>query len=374
MADKPLISIAIPTYNRATFLENLLSNIAPQAKELEGIVQICISNNGSSDNTQEVVVNFQKKYPGLISYHKNEKNLGVDVNLLKIMEMSEGDFVWLLGDDDMIIGNGIKKVINFIKNYRNKDTGLVILANSLYFIDNKTGKKIIYDHALEKNKTKMYEISRNDVIGECFSSSVFLSVLLFNNNFLKKVLEEEKIIIQKAKGRGFVHTFLYRLMFLKYPNLEALRFNEIIVESDLHYYKFYIEDIFQLYYISSKELDNLLLCSGYMDDYHREVIIGKKKKAKKDIIIGMGIKKAFKSFNYLSFWGCIKMFFEHATFIDALLFSFFFIIFSITPSVILRNFYKIFIKIKLKKEWQKFWLATIMKNSKMSMGSRRIVV
>lgn len=373
MENKILISIAIPTYNRAIFLENLLNHIAPQAKESEGMVEICISNNGSSDNTREVVTNFQKKYPGLINYNENEKNLGYDINLLKVMEMAQGDFVWTFGDDDMIISNGIKKVINFIKNYCNKDTGLIILANGLYFIDNKIGKKIIYDHAIEKNKTKVYKVNRKDIVGECFPSSVFLSIVLFNNNFLKKILKQEKIIIEKAKERGFIHTFLYRLMFLKCPNLEALRFNEIIIETDLHYYKFYIEDIFQLYYIASAELDDLLLSSKYMDDYYRKMIVNKKKRARKDIIIGMGVKKAFKAFNYSSFLGCLKMFFQHTILMDALLFSFFFIIFSIIPSVVLRNLYKIFIKIKLKKEWQKFWLAAVMKNSEMSKGSRRLI-
>lgn len=373
MENKILISIAIPTYNRATFLENLLNHIAPKAEESEGLVQICISNNGSSDNTREVVTNFQKKYPGLISYNENKKNLGYDINALKAMEMTQGDFVWLFGDDDMIISSGIRKVIDFIKNYCNKDTGLIILANGLYFIDDKIGKKIIYDHALEKNKTKTCKVDRKDIIGECFPSSVFLSVVLFNNNFLKQMLKQEEIIIEKAKKRCFIHTFLYRLMFLKYPNLEALKFNEIIVETDVHYYKFYVEDIFKLYYIGSTELDNLLLSSEYIDDYYRKIIVNKKKRARKDIIIGMGVKKAFKAFNYSSFSGCFKMFFQHATLMDALLFSFFFMIFSIIPSVVLRNLYKIFIRIRLKKEWKIFWLAVVMKNSEMSKGSRRLI-
>ena len=121
MNGKPLISIAIPTYNRATFLQSLLNCAVPQAKELQGMVEICISNNGSKDNTREIVMSFKEKYPNLIRYSENKENLGFDKNMLKAIEMSNGDFVWLLGDDDMIVGNGIKKVIDFINNNCDKN-------------------------------------------------------------------------------------------------------------------------------------------------------------------------------------------------------------------------------------------------------------
>ena len=286
MKNKPLLSITIPTYNRAIFLENLLNCITPQARELGEIVEICISNNGSSDNTKEVVSNFQKKYPGLIKYNENEKNLGFDKNMFKVIEMAQGDFVWLFGDDDLVVKDGIKKVINFIKNHCNKDTGLIALANSLYFIDDKTGKKIVYDQSIEKGKPEAYEISHKDIIGECFPSSVFISILLFNNSFLKKILKEEKIIVERAiKTGGFIHTFLYRLMFLKFPKLEALRFNKIIIETGLNYFKFYIDDIFKLYYIASTGLDDLLLSSEHVNDYYKKIIINKKRRQKKILLL-----------------------------------------------------------------------------------------
>lgn len=374
MNNKPLLSIAIPTYNRATFLEKLLNYIAPQAKELDGIVEICISNNGSPDNTKEIVTNFKKKYPDLIKYNENEKNLGVDMNLIKIMEMSEGDFVWLLGDDDIVVDEGIKKVANFIKKYCNKDTGLITLANDLYYIDAETGKKVVYDDAIEKNKTEMFAVSRKDVIGECFPGSVFLSVLIYNNSFLKKILKEEKEIIKKAIGSQFVHTFIYRMMFLKYYDLQALGFNEIIVESELHYYKIYIDDIFKLYYVSLKKLDNLLLSSRYVDDYSRRIITNEKRGLMKGIVIGIMVKKAFGAFRLSSFSGCIKMLLKYATLADTLLFFALFLFFSVTPAFVLRDFYKFLIKTKYKKDWEKIWLNAVMKNSKMSTGSRRLTV
>ncbi|MGA2418069.1 MAG: glycosyltransferase family 2 protein [Candidatus Staskawiczbacteria bacterium] len=355
MNDKPLISIAIPTYNRAVYLENLLNHIAPQAKESGGIVQICISNNCSTDNTHKVVMDFKEKYPGLINYNANEKNLGFDINMLKVIEMAQGDFVWPLGDDDLVVDGGFKKVIDFIDNYCDENTGLIMLGNKSYFVDSKTGKEVVYFDTAEKDKPRIYKINLKDIIGIRFSNS-YLSVLLFNNNFLKRILEEEREIIEKSVGGLYIHTFLYQLMLLKYPKLEIIKLNEIIITDDSHYHKIYIEDKFTIFYASWKKLNDLLLHSKYTGDFYKKIIISEQKELRKSIIKEMGIMKAFGAFDYFSFFGCMKLFFQKAVLPDALLFSAFFVIFFIIPPFILRNLYKTFIKIKHKKNWQKVWL------------------
>ena len=141
--EKPIVSIAIPTYNRVNFLERLLERILSQIKDMHGEVQVCISDNCSTDNTGEIVLNFQKKYSGIIKYNKNSNNVGVDKNLIKIMEMADGEFVWLFGDDDMVVNGGVEKVISFIKKNCNKNTGLINLGQESYLIDTIFGKKFI---------------------------------------------------------------------------------------------------------------------------------------------------------------------------------------------------------------------------------------
>ncbi|MCX6723784.1 MAG: glycosyltransferase family 2 protein [Candidatus Staskawiczbacteria bacterium] len=370
--NKPLISIAIPTYNRAVFLQNLLSHIAPEANELEGIFQICISNNCSTDNTSEVVAGFQTRYPGLISYNENSENLGYDGNVLKIMEMSDGEFVWLLGDDDMIVDGGFKKVINFIKDYCDDNTGIILLGHESYCTDEKNGKEIAYFDTIEETKPKMYKTDIKDIIG-IRSNNSFLSILLLNNKFLKKILKEENAYIAKAVTTSYIHVFIYQLMLLKYQQLEVLRFNEAIIHESLHCYKYYVEDKFSLYYVAWKKLDHLLLASKYVGDFYRRIITGEEKKIRRRAIKEMGSMKAFDTFNYHSFIGCVKLFFRQATWMDAFLVSFFFIIFLVTPSIILKEMYKTFVKAKYREKWQKVWLHIVVSNSMMSKGSRRLV-
>lgn len=72
---KYLVSICIPTYNRAPYLKKCLDSLVCQTEFLNGDVEIVISDNASTDNTADIVYNYQKKYKN-IQYYKNSENCG----------------------------------------------------------------------------------------------------------------------------------------------------------------------------------------------------------------------------------------------------------------------------------------------------------
>ena len=110
------LTIAIPTYNRARFLEKTLKNIGAEIDKIPGvIIEILVSNNGSNDKTSEVCEDFQKNYEHF-SYNENQENLGYLNNFLKVLELAKGEFVWLMGDDDGIAKNGLQTILNAINN------------------------------------------------------------------------------------------------------------------------------------------------------------------------------------------------------------------------------------------------------------------
>jgi abequosyltransferase len=370
MESQTLISIAIPTYNRGKFLRKTLDRIMPQISELEGRAEVCISNNGSTDNTESMVREFSEKYPNIIRYSKNEKNLGIDRNIFKVLEMSEGKFVWLMGDDDLVVEDGFKKVAEFIGSSCDNNTGLIALGSESFFIDEKTNKKMVYSETIEKGKPRFYEIERQRVIMPDFPNYSFISVLLFNNSFLKKVLKEKKLIAEAFKARDYIHTFVYQLMFLKFPQLRAVRLNEILIEEELHYYKFFVEDRFGLHYAAKTKLNNILLDSGYAKDYETD-IKSYARDLRKNFIIEMAIMKVFETFNYNSYFGCLRTFFRNAPFFDAAMFCFFFIVISSTPFFLIKKLYLAFIKNRFKERWEEVWFSLYVCYYKMSRGERR---
>jgi len=371
--NKILLSIAILAWNRAPYLKNLLNNILPQARELKEKVEICVSNNNSTDNTREVVMKFKEKYPDLIKYNENKENLGFDKNFLKATEMSNGDFVWTFGHDDNIVENGLSEVVKFLKRIPEDNIGLIVVKRESYLIDKQTGKKIIYENTLDKNQPETFKIDKKDIIGLSFPDIVFISALIFNNKLLKKIFREDRAIIEKGIGTEYIQILLYSLMFSKYPYIKGIAFNKIIVSQELTRCKYSIEDRFKLHYLSRKKINSLLLSSGYVDLNIDRMLTKWDRKKRRGFIFDMVSMRAFQSFDYSSYSGCLKKFFSQTTLWDALIFSFFFLTFSITPAFFFKNALKIYFKIKYGKNWKSPWLLFKVVSSETAQDVRRSV-
>jgi len=104
------LSICIPTYNRAQFLRQALESVILQADER---VEIVVVDGASPDNTTEVVSAYKQVFQNLV-YCRGEKNLGVDRDMARCIELARGEYCWMLSDDDMLAPGAIKRVMQEI--------------------------------------------------------------------------------------------------------------------------------------------------------------------------------------------------------------------------------------------------------------------
>ena len=110
----PLLTLAIPTYNRSACLAQLLGLLSDQLKN-EYRVELIVSDNASSDETASVV--RQHVGGGLrIRYIRNSENVGADANFLQCFEQARGKYVWLFSDDDLIIPGGLAKILRYCED------------------------------------------------------------------------------------------------------------------------------------------------------------------------------------------------------------------------------------------------------------------
>jgi len=121
---RPIISIGIPTYNRAEFLRKLLENIYSQVGN-DSRFEVLVCDNASTDNTSEIVEEYKNKYDSLV-YCKNAENIGVSNNIQKVLAISKGEYINLHGDDDYFNEGVYNAVINMI--IANKDCDLMYLT------------------------------------------------------------------------------------------------------------------------------------------------------------------------------------------------------------------------------------------------------
>lgn len=102
------LSLCIPTYNRGQFIGETIESIIVQATDE---VEIVISDNGSNDNTEELIREYQGKFPR-IRYFRWDNNVGADRNFLKVIELATGTYCWFMGSDDRAESGALSHVLD----------------------------------------------------------------------------------------------------------------------------------------------------------------------------------------------------------------------------------------------------------------------
>lgn len=111
MARDIKLSICIPTYNRERFLAETLESIVGQLDgDIRDTVEICVSDNASTDGTEGLVREYAGRHPNMV-YHRWPENMGADRNYLKVVDIAHGEFCWLFGSDDVMVPGAVRRVL-----------------------------------------------------------------------------------------------------------------------------------------------------------------------------------------------------------------------------------------------------------------------
>lgn len=210
-----LLTIAIPTYNGGKTIESMLDILLPQ---IDDRVEVLISDNCSSDNTQIIVSKYLTKYP-FIKYIRNKYNIGADRNFLQCMYAAKGMFTMLLSDDDILVENALEKILEFLE--KNYFVSLVFL-NTISF------------------KDRYVDISHCNVFTE------------FSKYIEKDIVTTDKFVFMEYVGRqwGFTSSFLWN----------TNRFREI-KNPEKFYGTFWLQSYIHIL-CSNRETDKLGIIAG----------------------------------------------------------------------------------------------------------------
>lgn len=187
--DKPLISICIPTYNRATFLKECLSSITSQFKDetIKQKVNVKILDNQSADNTKEIVKSFTNIFDNILYVEDDEKR-DIAGGLTKAPTLADGEYIWFFSDDDLHAQNSLKTAVDFIE--KNKTD--LVLTNVTGF---RTNNDIKYPNLLKiekniilKDKKEFFELLNGKFYTAIdyyttFCSNWILKTEIFKKNF-----------------------------------------------------------------------------------------------------------------------------------------------------------------------------------------------
>jgi glycosyltransferase involved in cell wall biosynthesis len=82
---------------------------------LENDVEVVVSDNASTDDTQDVVAELQANTPVRIKYHRNTTNQGAIRNILNTLLLSTGRYWMLYGDDDLMVDGALPRIVQLFR-------------------------------------------------------------------------------------------------------------------------------------------------------------------------------------------------------------------------------------------------------------------
>ncbi|WP_432472048.1 glycosyltransferase family 2 protein [Amphritea sp. HPY] len=108
------ISIAMATYNGAKFLEEQLNSFLDQTRLPDELI---ITDDCSSDETEEIIVSFTQTAPFKVIFSRNNKNLGYCANFNAALMKTTGDLVFLSDQDDVWFPEKIEHMIAVVEKH-----------------------------------------------------------------------------------------------------------------------------------------------------------------------------------------------------------------------------------------------------------------
>jgi glycosyltransferase involved in cell wall biosynthesis len=108
------LTIAIPTYDRPKELLRCVAALAPQ---LTPDVELLVVDNASDVPATEVLQEVLAAHPAAkITIRRNAYNIGGNANILRCLEYTDTEWVWIVGDDDVPHPGSLAKARQFIED------------------------------------------------------------------------------------------------------------------------------------------------------------------------------------------------------------------------------------------------------------------
>ncbi len=223
---KKLLTIAIPTFNRAKSLDKQLAWLSEAIAGFESDCEIYISDNCSTDNTQEVIQKWQAKLKNFtFSSCKHNENIGVLKNVAHCLTVATSKYVWTIGDDDPIQNQAVTYVLAKIKQH--EDLSLIFLNFSGH---NKLTGQPAHPPTIVGNR--WFDIKCEDGNGDgkaifehCFDKSVgaviFLTATIYRTDLIRQGLQ-----IWPEAANNWI--------FLAYLAGYCAAFGKVIVTEDIY--------------------------------------------------------------------------------------------------------------------------------------------
>lgn len=191
-----LLSICVPTYNRNEDLAKLNELfIIPALQRYGGLIEVVVSDN-SDQNISEI---NERMLGPKVRYYKNERNLGFAGNLVECILRANGEFVWIISDNDQIIFSGFDEIINNLTSSWCKDVDALMLP----FETKKTDGNIDVS-----NTSRDWGVRSSCSVGQLISQHR-LPFVLFSSVVIRNNKSSTEVVRSAFLGNDYIQIALF---------------------------------------------------------------------------------------------------------------------------------------------------------------------
>lgn len=174
------VNVMMPVYNHEKYLQQSLDSILSQ--NFKGIIKVVVGEDCSTDNSREIIREYQGKYPNFIDAIYQEENVGMFENEKDISKQLKGDYIAILeGDDYWCDSYKLQKQVDFLETHP-----------EYYGVTHNV--KVVDENGLEYSNNKLYPFrEEGDYNLEDFLAGIQpgqTASFVFRNCFANKTEEE----------------------------------------------------------------------------------------------------------------------------------------------------------------------------------------
>lgn len=246
-----ILSICIPTHNKTSYLDQSLSRINKIINN--NLIEVVISDNSQNQDTLNL---YKKKLCNFsyIKYFRNPDILNMDDNIENAISKANGEYVWILGDDDLIEEDSLDYIL---KNILEKKYPIYIINSKSFSGEN---------HIIEFSRNFLKE---NKIYNED-DNDIFLKEMGGYVTFISSIIVSKKLWVEipnnEYRRSWFSH--LAKILIIK-KNSKALFLSKILVNMRV-FSQTWSEDHFEIWNILYPKI--LWSLSGYNDESKTAVI------------------------------------------------------------------------------------------------------
>lgn len=217
------VSVIVPIYNVEKYLNRCLNTLVNQTlKEIE----LILVNDGTKDNSMEIVKQYEKKYDNIIII--NKKNGGLSSARNAGLKIAQGEYISFIDSDDFVKETMMERLYQKAKE---TDADMVISGFYSYISENDCIEKLPY---LKDSIIEEKDIISKIVLPMCgelpeSDKDISMNVCVWKNIYRRSLFEEHKIKF-KSEREVLSEDIIFHLDFVPYMKKIA------IIHESFYYY------------------------------------------------------------------------------------------------------------------------------------------